>query len=156
MSEHVMIGVVVMTIFGSMTFLLISIANAVARSKRDKQMAEVSAKLIDRLSPGADVLSFVNSEAYKSILGGEQAGRASYAARILNTLQSGVVLLCAGIGMFVVSNFTGTQDFGTFMRVVGGIVIAIGIGLSLSAGWSYVLLKKWGLIPEATAVSQIQ
>lgn len=155
MSEHVMIGVVVMTIFGSMTFLLISIANAVARSKRDRQMAEVSAKLIDRLSPGADVLSFVNSEAYKSILG-EQAGRASYAARILNTLQSGVVLLCAGIGMFVVSNFTGTQDFGTFMRVVGGIVIAIGIGLSLSAGWSYVLLKKWGLIPEATAVNQIQ
>ena len=41
-------------------------------------------------------------------------------------------------------------DATKFLQAFGGILIAIGIGLVLSAAWSYMLLKRWGLLVEQT------
>ena len=49
-------------------------------------------------------------------------------------IQAGMVILCTGIGMCVVSGMA--NEAGQFLRVFGGILIAVGIGIVLSAGWS--------------------
>ena len=74
------------------------------------------------------------------------AESAPFVARILNSLQGGLVLLFGGMGLFAAGNFGGEPDFQTFVKSAGAIVIAIGLGLVLSAGWSYLLLRKWGFL----------
>jgi hypothetical protein len=81
-------------------------------------------------------------------MGGQATGKGIYASRVLNTLQGGVVLLCAGIGILIAGDFGGEADFRNFMKAAGCILIAVGIGLAISAGWSFLLLKKWGFLSE--------
>jgi hypothetical protein len=152
MDEKIMIGVVMVTLFISAAYMIISIVNSIRRSKRDRYTAEVSAKVVEKLGTGPDMMAFVNSDAYKNLLGGEPVDhRGAYATRILNTLQGGMVLLFAGGGMFFVATFVGDRDGVAFLRVTGGILVAVGIGLAVSAGWSYALLKRWGLLLQDKA-----
>ncbi|MCC6364354.1 MAG: hypothetical protein IT165_12590 [Bryobacterales bacterium] len=145
MSEHVMIGVIMISLFASSAFIIATIVNAVRATRKERYQADVQSKLIEKLGTGADVMSYANSDACKSLLGNAD-GRGTYVTRVLNTLQAGVVLLCTGIGMTVVSAFA--DDARLFLQVVGGIVIALGIGLALSGAWSYLLLRRWGLLVE--------
>ncbi len=146
MSEKAMIAVVMVSLFTAVAYIIKNVVAAIQRSKRDRYMSEVSAKLVDKLGTGPDVMSFVESEAYKTLLGEEVTGKGPFVTRVLNSLQGGLVLLFGGGGLFVAGNFGGDPDFQTFVRASGAIVIAIGMGMVLSAGWSYILLKKWGFI----------
>jgi hypothetical protein len=143
-----MIGVVMISLFTSGAFVIATIVNAVRATRKERYQADVQSKLIEKLGTGADVMSYANSDAFKSLLSGNTDGRGTYVSRVLNTLQAGVVLLCTGIGMTVVSAFS--YDARLFLQVVGGIVIALGIGLALSGAWSYLLLRRWGLLVEET------
>ncbi|MCZ2149174.1 MAG: hypothetical protein LC126_15540 [Bryobacterales bacterium] len=146
MSEHVMIGVIMISLFASSAFILATIVDAVRATRKERYQADVQSKLIEKLGTGADVMSYAGSDAFKSLLAGNADGRGAYVPRVLNTLQAGVVLLCTGIGMAVVSAFA--SDARLFLQVAGGIVIALGIGLALSGAWSYLLLRRWGLLVE--------
>jgi len=149
MDEKVMIGVIMVTLFLSAAYVITTIVNSIRRSKRDRYTAEVSAKVVEKLGTGPDMMAFVNSEAYKNLLGGNPVdSRGAYAARILNTLQGGLVLLFAGAGMFFVAMFVSDSEGVSFLRVTGGILVAVGVGLAVSAGWSYALLKRWGLMVQ--------
>jgi hypothetical protein len=149
MDEKIMIGVVMVTLFVCAAYIITAIVNSIRRSKRDRYTAEVSSRVVEKLGTGPDMMAFVNSEAYKNLLGGTpEDGRGAYATRILNTLQGGLVLLSAGAGMFFVSTFVGDRDGVAFLRVAGGILVAVGVGLAVSAAWSYVLLKRWGLLVQ--------
>ena len=152
MDEKIMIGIILVTLFISATYIITAIVNSIRRSKRDRYTAEVSSKVIEKLGTGPDMMAFVNSEAYKNLLGGTPVdGRGAYATRILNTLQGGLVLLSAGAGMFFVAIFVGDRDGVAFLRVSGGVLVAVGVGLAVSAGWSYFLLKRWGLLIQEKA-----
>ncbi len=146
MEEKIMIAIVMVSLFSAVSYIIINVVTAIQRSKRDRYMSEVSSKLVDKLGTGPDVMSFVESEAYKNLLGEEVMGKAPFVARILNSLQGGLVLLFGGMGLFAAGNFGGEPDFQTFVKSAGAIVIAIGVGLVLSAGWSYLLLRKWGFL----------
>jgi ABC-type sugar transport system permease subunit len=147
-SEHLMIMIILLGAFTSAAIIITSIVNAIQRSKRDRYVSEVSGKLVDRLGNGPDVMSFVNSEAYKNLLGGQATGRGVYATRVLNTLQTGVVMLFGGLGLFFGAGVSGSADGQAFFRIAGGIVLAVGVGLAASAAWSYLLLKRWGFLTE--------
>ena len=146
MGEKAMIALVMVSLFTAVAYIVKNVVAAIQRSKRDRYMSEVSAKLVDKLGTGPDVMSFVESEAYKSLLGEHVTGKGPFVTRVLNSLQGGLVLLFGGGGLFVAGNFGGDPEFQTFVRSTGAIVIAVGLGMVLSAGWSYVLLKKWGLL----------
>jgi predicted phage tail protein len=120
------------------------------RTKRDRYQSEVQTKLIDRLGSGPDLIAFVQSEAGKTFLGSPPAARGTYVSRVLNTVQTGVILIFTGAGMVVASNFSSDSEVGAFLRVFGGIMLATGAGVALSGVWSYLLLRKWGVInPKA-------
>ena len=146
MGEKAMIAVVMVSLFTAVAYIVKNVVQAIQRSKRDRYMSEVSAKLVDKLGTGPDVMSFVESEAYKTLLGEQVTGRGPFVSRVLNSIQGGLVLLCGGVGLFVAGNFGGDAEFQIFVRATGAVVIAVGAGMVLSAGWSYLLLKKWGFL----------
>lgn len=152
MDEKIMVGIIMVTLFITSAYVITAIVNSIRRSKRDRYTADVSSKVVEKLGTGSEMMAFVESEAYKNLLGGvPEDARGAYATRILNTLQGGLVLLSAGAGMFFVATFVGDRDGVAFLRVAGGILVAVGIGLAVSAGWSYFLLKRWGLLIQNKA-----
>ncbi len=146
MGEKAMIAVVMVSLFTAVSYIVKNVVLAIQRSKRDRYMSEVSAKLVDKLGTGPDVMSFVESEAYKTLLGEQSTGRGPFVSRVLNSIKGGLVLLFGGMGLFAAGNFGGDPEFQVFVRASGAIVIAVGAGMVLSAGWSYLLLKKWGFL----------
>jgi len=78
-------------------------------------------------------------------------------ARILQALQAGLVMLTLGIGVFVLIGTTdlmigdnpGENDEAGF-AVLATITTSIGVGLLLSAGASYGLSKRLGLVDGAS------
>lgn len=146
MSEHILIAIVMVSLFCAVAYIIKNVVTAIQRSKRDRYLSEVSSKLVDKLGTGPDVMSFAQSDAYQKLLGEQPTGHGQYVSRILNSVQAGLVLLCGGIGLLVAASFGGNSEDQLGMRVAGSIVIAVGLGMALSAGWSYLLLKKWGFL----------
>ena len=67
--------------------------------------------------------------------------------RILRAVQSGLVLLAFGVGLFLFANardLPGRADDGVVL--FGTVATSIGIGLLLSASASYGLSKRMGLV----------
>lgn len=154
MSEEVMVALVLVTLIGCVTFILNSTLQTWGRVKRERNIMEMQTKLLDRLGSGVDVMSYVNSDAYRQLMEGGGGGRNVYASRVLNSIQAGVVMLFGGGGMFLAALFVSVPEGASFLRVVGGILLALGVGMTLSAGWTYALLKKWGLLgPKGEAGS---
>ncbi|MBL8231738.1 MAG: hypothetical protein JNL98_24795 [Bryobacterales bacterium] len=148
MSEQVTIAIVVPTLFLTAAYILTTIARVFGRARRDRLMAELHGKLIDRLGSGPDVIQFFQTEAgQKFLAGGEHEAPPTHVSRVLNSLQTGLIALSTGIGMYVVAPMS--YEAAAFFRVAGGIAIAAGIGIVLSAGWSFVLLRKWGLLTDS-------
>jgi hypothetical protein len=69
------------------------------------------------------------------------------AARILTPIQIGVVLVLLGIGFFLLRN--AGPDYQTPMTVLGTLILMPGIGFILSAGITWVLASRLGLMPPA-------
>lgn len=137
------------TVFGTMTYVIVATIRIIARSRRDKQVTEMQNKLIDKFASGTEVMGFVGSEAYKNLVSAGESPAGS-AGKVLATLQSGVITFSTGAGVLLVSVLVPGiyPDFAVVMRVIGGIVLAVGIGTVAAAGWSYLLLKRWGLMKE--------
>ena len=65
-------------------------------------------------------------------------------ARILWSVQGGVVLMAGGVGMWVVS--TRVTDGSEPLQALGVLGIALGLGFVISAIISYVISQRLGLI----------
>ncbi|MBI4904018.1 MAG: hypothetical protein HY820_10315 [Acidobacteria bacterium] len=147
MSENLMAMVIVMTVMGAGTVIITTAVKTWSRTRHDRQVNELQAKVLEKLGSGQEVMQFVSSEAFQQITAGNIAEGAGAASRILNTMQNGVVMLCLGAGMLLIATMNSLDSEPRMvLQVGGGLVLAAGIGLAISAGWSYALLKKWGLL----------
>ena len=70
-------------------------------------------------------------------------------ARVLTPLQVGVVLVLLGLGFLMLRN--AGPDMKTPMMVLGIVVLMPGIGFILSAGITWILAARLGLIPARSA-----
>jgi len=126
-----------------------------------KLQSEVHGKLIERFSSSQDIASYMETEAGKRFLeaapipiGIEQDQRMPNAvARVLNPLQIGVVLVLLGIGFFLLRNLN--ADMHIPMLVVGTVALMPGIGFILSAGITWVLAGRLGLIPDNASAAEL-
>ena len=126
-----------------------------------KVQAEVHTKLLDRFTGNDELLAYVKSPAGARFLESApiqlDGGPRSVGAplnRILWSLQAGVVMAAAGIGMnFVSRRIDPINSDPAF--TVSVILLSVGIGFIASAGLSYVLSKRLGLVNgESAAGSQ--
>jgi len=122
-----------------------------------KLQSEVHGKLIDKFTSNQELGAYMETEAGRKFLeaapipiGIEQGRRMpSAVARILTPLQAGIVMVLLGIGLLSLRH--AGPDMDTPMLFFGTVVLMPGIGFIISAGVSWLLAAKLGLMPADTA-----
>jgi hypothetical protein len=70
--------------------------------------------------------------------------------RILWSVQAGLVLACAGIGMLFIKRHV-MEEVAQMMFAMGTLGLSIGIGFALAAFASYVISQRLGLFGGTSA-----
>jgi hypothetical protein len=121
------------------------------RRQQLRVITDIHGKLLDRLGSAREFGDFFTSAAgdrFLSSLSRTESGAPS--VRILRSLQSGLVLLALGIGLFVlVAIRSFSIDAVDAFMVFATAATAIGAALLISAALSYVLSKRLGLIESS-------
>lgn len=123
-----------------------------------KTQTEAHAKLLDRLTSHDDLLAYIQSPSGKRFLDAapipigdtERPPVSAPVARILWSVQAGVVLFAVGLGLFFAKNQV-FEEIGSALFVVGILVLALGVGFVVSALVAYALSYRLGLIDTAHA-----
>ena len=119
-----------------------------------KLQSEVHGRLIEKFSSTQEIAAYMGTEAGRRFLeaapipvGIEPEQRMPNAvARVLWPLQIGVVLVLLGVGLLFLRH--AGPDMDVPMLVLGTVVLMPGIGFILSAGITWVLAGRLGLIPD--------
>jgi hypothetical protein len=125
-----------------------------------KLQTEVHGRLIDKFASNAELLTYMDTEAGKRFLEAapipvnfeEHQRVPSAVARVLTPLQIGVVFSLLGIGFLSLRH--ARADMEIPMLVLGTLVLMPGLGFIISAGITWVLAGRLGLMPEAGAASR--
>jgi hypothetical protein len=122
-------------------------------SRAFKLQSEVHTRLIEKFSTSAELSAYMETEAGRrfleaapipvSIDTGQRVPNA--VARILNPIQIGSVLILLGIGFLLLRH--SHPDMELPMLVLGTVVLMPGIGFIISAGITWVLASRLGLMP---------
>jgi hypothetical protein len=124
-----------------------------------KLQSEVHGRLIDKFSSTQELAQYMGTEAGKRFLeaapisaGIEPEQRVPNAvARVLTPLQIGIVLVLLGIGLLLLRHVS--TDTRVPMLIFGTVVLMPGLGFIISAGVTWVLAARLGLMPESPASS---
>jgi hypothetical protein len=119
-----------------------------------KQQSEIHSRLIDKFSSTQELAAYMETEAGKQFLSasayapGPQAGphMPNVVARVITPMQVGVVLTLLGIGLYFLRN--AGPDMATPMVVLGTLALMPGVGFILSAGATWAIAQRLGLMPE--------
>lgn len=122
-----------------------------------KLQSEVHGKLIDKFSSSQELAAYMGTEAGRRFLEAApipiEFERRQFVpnavARVLTPLQIGIVLSLLGVGFFLLS--LGGLGMKTPMAVLGTITLMPGLGFILSAGVTWVMASRLGLMPENPA-----
>ena len=120
-----------------------------------KLQSEVHGRLIEKFGSNQELAGYMGTEAGKRFLeaapipiGIETDQRIPNAiARVLTPVQIGIVLVLLGVGFFLLRNVR--YEMHDPMLVLGTIALMPGIGFIISAGITWVLAGRLGLIPES-------
>lgn len=118
-----------------------------------KLQSEVHGKLIDKFTNNQELGAYMETDAGRKFLEaapipvGIEASRRmpSAVARVLTPLQAGIVMVLLGIGLLNLRH--AGPDMDVPMLVFGTVVLMPGIGFIISAGVSWFLAAKLGLMP---------
>ena len=125
-----------------------------------KLQSDVHGRLIDKFTSNQELASYMETEAGRKFLeaapipvGIEDRRMPSAVARILTPLQAGIVMVLLGIGLLLLRH--AGPDMETPMLVFGTVVLMPGIGFIISAGVSWLLAAKLGLMPADTGAATL-
>ena len=116
---------------------------------------DVHSKLIERFGTSAEVLTYMGTEAGKRFLEATPIAVGfdrnqpvpSPVARVLTPLQLGIVMTLLGSGLILLRH--SISEGTTPLLIFGTIVLMPGLGFILSAGITWVLARRLGLLPES-------
>lgn len=126
-------------------------------SRTFKMQCEVHFRLIDKFGSNQELIAYMGTEAGRRFLeaapiptGAEQRSpMPSVLARILTPVQVGLVLSMLGVGMIAIRH--AATDTETPLLVLGTLLLMPGLGFILSAGLTWLLAHKLGLMPAKPA-----
>ena len=120
-----------------------------------KLQMDVHSKLIDKFGSNEQLLVYMDTEAGKRFLEAapipvnfdSDKRVPNVVARVLTPLQIGIVLTLLGIGFLSLRH--AHRDMDVPMLLMGTVMLMPGVGFILSAGITWVLAGRLGLMPEA-------
>lgn len=148
-----------LSVVAGITWIIRSVIEHRRWSRLAKVQAEVHNKLIDRLASNDEMLAYIQSPAGAGFLKagpidvgtGAKSMHAPF-GRILWSAQAGVVLLALGLGLRWVT-VSAPNEVVEMLHFFGIIGQALGVGFMVSAGLSYLLSRRMGLIDAAHATN---
>jgi hypothetical protein len=140
--------IIVPSVFFTIGYVVWVSVNAWQRSRRLKMVTEFNSRLLDRLGSVKDFSEFLQTEAgtrFMQDLASEPVTSGPH-ERILRAAQVGIVLICLGVGLLLLSFFSpflaGQEGF----TAIGAIALSLGIGFTISAVASYRLAGILGIL----------
>ena len=146
------------TVFCVITFAVFSLIRYVVEYRRwhrvSKVNAEVHNKILDRFGSNEELLAYIDSPAGRRFLEATPMAPSAMPARvgapfgrILLSVQLGVLLIALALGLMLVSSRT-VEEVQQLMLGLSIVGFCLGVGCVVSAGASYVLSRKLGLLPD--------
>jgi hypothetical protein len=155
MAEDVLGGLALLIVFAGVVSFLSWLLRAVIDYRywlrASKIQTEAHAKIFDRLTTNDEVLAYVQSPAGQRFLTSTSVSMdaprsvAAPVSRILWSVQAGIVLALAGVGLwFAKSNVI--EEISDLLRIASILAVALGAGFVISAFVSYALSNRLGLL----------
>jgi hypothetical protein len=140
---------------GALIWLIRQISENRRWNRIFKLQSEVHGRLIDKFSSSQELATYMETEAGKRFLEAapipvsfQQEKRVPNAlVRVLTPLQIGIVLVLLGLGCYLLRS--ASTDTNIHMLVLGTLVLMPGLGFIISAGVTWVLAGRLGLMPES-------
>ncbi len=155
MAMDVLGGIAGLSVFLVVTGVLAWLVKTLIAQRRWRHLSrvqtEVHNKLLDRFASSEELLAYIQTPAGKRFLESApiplEDGRTALGApvgRILWSVQAGLVLVAAGIGLQLVRGGV-PPEAAQPLFAIGIFVISIGVGFVVSAIVSFVISRKLGL-----------
>ena len=143
-------------VFFFIVFLIIRLFVESRRWNRTfKLQSEVHSRLIDKFNSSQDLAAYMQTEAGKHFLEaspvalGTDVGvrMPNVVARVMTPLTTGIIMVLSGIGLFLLL-LHADAEMVTPLLVLGTLALMPGIGFILSAGATWIVAKRLGMLPE--------
>jgi hypothetical protein len=125
-----------------------------------KVQSEVHSKLLDRLTSNQELLAYLQTPAGMRFLefapismDTPSSGLSAPVSRIFFSVQAGIVLALAGLGLLFVSQWLTLQEVAQPLFVVAILALALGVGFVISAAVAYLMSRHLGLLNHARLAS---
>jgi len=146
--------VVVITIFAALVLIFRFFVESRRWSRSFKTQTEIHSRLIDKFSSNQELAAYMETEAGRRFLEaapipmGVESGPyvPNVVARVLTPLQVGLVMVLLGIGFLLLRNVG--DDTAESMMITGTVMLMPGIGFILSAGATWLVAHRLGLMPD--------
>ena len=135
-------------IVASSGWIIWSIAYNFRRGWVAKKQMDVHLRLLERLGTGPNVVDYLQSPQGQQLLDAVSVERGTLVARIMGSVQAGLILFLLGLSLLLVRAFV--IDSGSLL-IVGVPAMAIGVGFLLSSVFSFRLSRSLGLINDRQA-----
>ena len=148
---------VILTIVGSLIWLIRTLLENRRWSRAFKLQTEVHGRLIERFGTSQELLTYMETDAGSRFLKaapipvGPEPNQAmpNAVARILTSLQVGAILSLVGIGFYLMRH--NDPEFTSLCELLAVFTLMPGIGCILSAAATWVLAGRLGLMPAGQA-----
>jgi hypothetical protein len=148
---------IITVITGAIVWLVKALIDHRRWLRQSKTHTEVHTKLLERFTNQDDLLAYIQSPTGRRFL--ESAPISVEAdsparpvgapfGRIFWSVQAGTVLLLTGLGLQFVGQRQQWEEIAHPLWSMGILVVAVGLGFLISAGASYFLSRRLGLLPE--------
>ena len=156
MLENVLGGLAGLTVFATVVGFIVWVIRSVISYRSWKTIVriqtEAHTKVFDRLSSNEELLAYIQSPAGQRFLTSTSTAvdlspRSIGApiGRILWSVQVGVVIAIAGIGLFVAKGIV-IEEIAQVLHVISVLAISVGVGFVVSALVAYALSHRLGLL----------
>jgi hypothetical protein len=120
------------------------------RRKLAETRAAIHRDLVNRFSSTEELVAYLGTDAGRELFGAPQLeSTPSPVKRILAAVQTGIILVMVGSACLALNGMSGLGSDGrTGFTFLGAMAVSVGAGFLLSAGASWALSKRWGLIEQ--------
>jgi hypothetical protein len=146
---------VFLVVTGVVVWIIRTIIDSRRWNRVSKTQAEVHTKLLERFSSNEDLLAYIQTPVGRRFLESGPTPLPEDArpigapfSRILLSVQAGIVLAVAAVGMLVLSRRL-DEEVSAFFLVTGVLSLAIGVGFLVSSAVAYGISSRLGLVNRA-------
>ena len=158
--EDVLAGMALLTVFGTIVGFLVWVIRSIISHRSWQHIIKIQTdahtKIFDRLTGNEEMLAYVQSPAGQRFLTSTSSAVdlsprsiGAPVGRILWSVQVGVVIAFAGIGLFVARNVM-MEEVAQVLYVLSILAMSLGVGFVVSALVAYFLSQRLGLLEPRT------